>query len=162
MIERPGPPVFLPPPQPPRRVCFSWDPNVLDSSFDTMTLQRPPSTEWYMDTGAETHMTSNSSNHCVSQPPSFSTPSNIIVGDGSLLPITSTGSVNFPAPSGFLRLNNVLVSPQLIKNLIFVRQFTIRNNCSVEFNPYDFSVKDLKTRSVIVRCNSSGPLYPLL
>jgi len=56
----------------------------------------------------------------------------------------------------------VLVSPQLIKKLISVRQFSIENNCSVEFDPYGFSVKDLKTRSVIVRCNSSGPLYPLL
>jgi hypothetical protein len=59
-----------------------------------------------------------------------------------------------------LRLNNVLVSPQLIKNLISVRQFTI-NNCTVEFDPSGCSVKDLLTRNEIARCNSSGPLYPL-
>jgi len=35
------------------------------------------------------------------------------------------------------------------------------NNCSVEFDPSGCSVKDLGTRNVIVRCNSSGPLYPL-
>ena len=115
-----------------------------------------------MDTGAETHMTSNSGNLCVSQPPSFSTPSNIIVSDGSLLPVTSTSSVNFPTAQGFLRLNNVLVSPQLIKNLIPVRQFTTKNNCSFEFDPYGFYVKDLTTQSVIAKYNSSGPLYPHL
>jgi hypothetical protein len=71
-------------------------------------------------------------------------------------------SVTFPTTHGSLHLNNVLVSPQLIKNLISVRQFTIENRCSVEFDPYGFSMKDLKTRSVIIRCNSSGPLYPLL
>ena len=60
-----------------------------------------------------------------------------------------------------LRLNNVLVSPHIIKNLIFVRQFTTDNNCSVEFDPAGCSVKDLQTRDEIVRCNSSGPLYPL-
>jgi len=54
-----------------------------------------------------------------------------------------------------------MVSPQLIKNLIYVRQFTIDNNCSVEFDPTGCSVKDLLSRNVIVRCNSSGPLYPL-
>jgi hypothetical protein len=45
-----------------------------------------------MDTGAETHITSNSGNLCTSQLPSFSTPSNIVVGDGSLLPVTHTAT----------------------------------------------------------------------
>jgi hypothetical protein len=115
-----------------------------------------------MDTGAETHMTSNSGNLCTFQTPSFFTPSNIVIGNGSLLPVTHTGSVTFPTACGPLHLNNVLVSPHLIKNLISVRQFTIDNKCSVEFDPSGFSVKDLETQNVIVRCNSSGPLYPLL
>jgi hypothetical protein len=135
---------------------------MLASNFNTMTLQPPPTQEWYMDTGAETHMTSNSGNLCSSHFPSFSTPSNIVVGNGPLLPVTHTDSVTFPATCGPLHLNNVLVSPHLIKNLISVRQFTIENRCSIEFDPSGFSVKDLKTQNVIVRCNSSGPLYPLL
>jgi hypothetical protein len=53
------------------------------------------------------------------------------------------------------------VSPQLIKNLIYVRQFTIDNNCSVEFDPVGCSMKVLPSRTEIVKCNSSGPLYPL-
>src|SRR6185369_7341482 len=32
---------------------------------------------------------------------------------------------------------------------------------AVEFDPSGCSVKDLQSRNVIVRCNSSGPLYPL-
>ena len=59
-------------------------------------------------------------------------PSSIVVGNGSLLPVTSTGIVTLP---GSFSLNNVLVSPSLIKNLIYVRQFTSDNNCSVEFDP---------------------------
>ena len=88
----------------------------------------------------------------------YPTPTSIIVGNGSLLPVTSTGATVLH-PS--LHLNNVLVSPQLIKNLISVRQFTTDNNCSVEFDPSGCSVKDLQSRNVIIRCNSSGPLYPL-
>ena len=41
--------------------------------------------------------------------------------------------VCFSYSKNSLRLNNVLVSPQLIKNLISVRQFATDNNCSVEF-----------------------------
>jgi len=60
-----------------------------------------------------------------------------------------------------LHLNNVLVAPHIIKNLISVRQFTIDNCCSVEFDPFGLSVKDLRSRNVIARCNSAGPLYHL-
>jgi hypothetical protein len=45
-------------------------------------------------------------------------PSSIIVGDGSLLPVTAAGNTSLTKS---LSLNNVLVSPRLIKNLIFVR-----------------------------------------
>jgi hypothetical protein len=54
------------------------------------------------------------------------------------------------------------MSPHIIKNLISVHQFTTDNQVSVEFDMYGLSVKDLHTRNVIVRCNSSGQLYPLL
>jgi hypothetical protein len=110
-----------------------------------------------MDSGATSHMASHPGILSSSHPPCSSTPSSIIVGDGSYLPITATGS----ASVGNLHLNNVLVSPQIIKNLVSVRRFTTDNNCSVEFDPRGFSVKDLRTRSVITRCNSSGPLYPM-
>ena len=68
-----------------------------------------------------------------------------------MLPVTATGSTEL---SPTLRLNNVLVSPQLIKNLISVRQFTIDNNCSVEFDPAGCSVKVLPSQTEIVKCNS--------
>ena len=74
-------------------------------------------------------------------------PSSIVVGNGSLLPVTSTGTTTLPGP---FSLNNVLVSPSLIKNLISVRQFTSDNNCSVEFDPAGCSVKDLASRRVLV------------
>jgi hypothetical protein len=58
-------------------------------------------------------------------------------------------------------LNNVLVTPDIIKNLLSVRQFTTDNNCSMEFDPFGLSVKELNSRNTIIRCNSSGPLYTI-
>ena len=123
-----------------------------------MTLQQPPQHEWYFDTGATSHMASGSGILSSFSVPSGHCPSSIIVGNGNLLPVTSTGTAVLPHK---LHLNNVLVSPNLIKNLISIRQFTTDNNCSVEFDPFGCSVKDLPTRNEIVRCDSSGPLYPL-
>ncbi|XP_012703569.1 uncharacterized protein LOC105914902 [Setaria italica] len=35
------------------------------------------------------------------------------------------------------------------------------NNCSIEFDAYGFSVKDLQTKTVLLRCNSNGDLYTI-
>jgi len=118
----------------------SWDQQSFASTFSTMSLQQPPQTDWYFDSGATSHMTSHPSTLSHVLPPRYPFPSSIVVGDGSLLPVTGTGTTVLP---GNLSLNNVLVSPRLIKNLISVRQFTSNNNCSVEFDPAGCSVKDL-------------------
>jgi hypothetical protein len=53
----------------------------------------------------------------------------IIVGDGTSLSVTHSSHVNFPAPTSCRRLSlhDVLVTPRIIKNLIYVRQFTTDN-----------------------------------
>ena len=99
-----------------------WDQNSLASTFSTVTLT-PPANDWYLDTGASSHMTSHDGTLSHSSIPRYPSPTSIVVGNGSLLPVTATGSTHL----GSLTLNNVLVSPQLVKNLISVRQFTIDN-----------------------------------
>jgi hypothetical protein len=49
----------------------------------------------------------------------------------------------------------------MVQSLLFVRRFTTDNWCSIEFNPFGLSVKDLSTRNVIVKSNSTGPLNTL-
>ncbi|GKC16109.1 hypothetical protein Tco_1012891, partial [Tanacetum coccineum] len=42
-----------------------------------------------------------------------------------------------------------------------VRQFTRGNDVSVEFDAYGFSVKDYQTGRLLLRCDSTGDLYPV-
>jgi hypothetical protein len=49
----------------------------------------------------------------------------------------------------------------MVQSLLSIRRFTTDNWCSMEFNPFGLSVKDLSTQNVIVRSNSTGPLYTL-
>jgi hypothetical protein len=58
-------------------------------------------------------------------------------------------------------LNNVLVTFDIIRNLLFVHQFIIDNWCSIEFDLFDLSVNDLAIRNVVTRCNSSETLYTI-
>jgi hypothetical protein len=108
-----------------------------------------------MDSGASSHMASDHGNLSSLKP---STSQFITVGNDSSIPITHTGCKTIRSPSKPLYLNNILIVPNIIENLISVRQFTIDNYCSFQFDPYGFSVKDLLTRTMILRCNSSGPL----
>ncbi|GJU27104.1 ribonuclease H-like domain-containing protein [Tanacetum coccineum] len=128
----------------------------LSSAFSTMTLSDPT---WNMDTGATSHLNSHASN--------LSTIFNsrlypsIHVGDGTSIPVTNTGHSIIPSLHHPLHLHNVLVTPNIIKNLIFVRQFTRDNNCTIKFDAFGFSVKDFLTRHILLRCDSSGDLYPV-
>jgi hypothetical protein len=74
----------------------------------------------------------------------------IVVGNGFVLPVTSVGDSVLFEP---FYLNDVLVSPDLIQNLLSVHQFTTNNSCSMEF--------DLATRHILVRYDNNGPLYTL-
>jgi hypothetical protein len=85
-------------------------------------------------------------------------PSMIIVGNGSVLPVTSVGDTVLPGP---FYLNNILVAPDIIQNLLSVRKFTNNNSCYIEFDPFGLAVKDLAMWNVIVRSNTSGPVYTL-
>ncbi|GKC26708.1 hypothetical protein Tco_1034002 [Tanacetum coccineum] len=61
-----------------------------------------------------------------------------------------------------LHLNNVLITHNIVKNLIYGRQFVRDNYCTVEFDAFGFSVKDFLTRRVLIRCDSTGDLYPVI
>jgi hypothetical protein len=79
-----------------------------------------------------------------------------MVGDGSSLPVTFVGSAHGP-----FYLSDVLVAPQMVHNLLSIRQFTADNSCSVEFDTSSLSVKDLATERPLLRWDSIGPLYTL-
>ncbi|GKD27009.1 ribonuclease H-like domain-containing protein [Tanacetum coccineum] len=85
----------------------------------------------------------------------------IHVGDGNSIPITNTGHRIIPSHYRPLHLHNVLVTPNIMKNLISIRHFTRDNNCTIEFDAFGFFVKDFLTRHILLRCDSSGDLYPV-
>jgi hypothetical protein len=134
-----------------------WDAQSLASSFSTMTLAPPTSvSDWVADSGASYHTTLDACILSSTSPAHPSLRSSIIVGNRSALPVTSVGDAVLPGP---FRLTNVLVAPHIIQNLLSIRQFTTDNSCSMEFDPFGLSVKDLATMTLLARCDSPGPLY---
>nr|GEZ09500.1 ribonuclease H-like domain-containing protein [Tanacetum cinerariifolium] len=106
---------------------------LLPNAFNTTTLQDSVFGNWNMDT----------------------------VGDGRFIPVTNSGHSVLSTLFRSHRLNNVLITPNIIKNLISIRQFVRDNSCTIEFDPFGFSVNDFITRRVLLRCDSMGDLYPV-
>ncbi|GJS03661.1 ribonuclease H-like domain-containing protein [Tanacetum coccineum] len=132
-----------------RRDVLGAAPCVLPGAFSAMANRDPT---WNMDTGASSHLNSHTSNlNTVYN--KFLYPS-ICVGDGKSIPVTNTGHSILHTLNHPLHLHNVLVTTNIIKNLR-------DNNCTVEFDAFGFSVKDFLTRHILLRCDSSGDLYPV-
>jgi hypothetical protein len=123
-----------------------------------MTLQMLPSLTRSGSSTSVHRTTPYPSNIYLVRPTNPIAPSSIVVGNGSILPVTSVGDMVLPSP---FYLNNILVAPDIIRNLLSICQFTTNKWCLMEFDPFGLSVKDLATRNVIIRCNSSGPLYTI-
>ena len=103
----------------------------------TMTLN-PPDDNWYMDTGASSHMTTSPGKLLSYFHSSF--PRQIIVRNGHGIPIKGSGHTIIRNSHRPLLLKNVLHAPNLIKNLIYVRRLSIDNNVSLDFDPFGFTV----------------------
>ncbi|GJT82442.1 ribonuclease H-like domain-containing protein [Tanacetum coccineum] len=126
---------------------FSYQPTQPDSSGHMDTL------------GASSHL--NNSVNSLSEIFNTCMYPSVSVGDGHSIPVTNMGHSILPTPTRSLHLNNVLITPHIVKNLISVRQFVRDNNCTIEFDAFGFSVKDFLTRRVLLRCDSTGDLYPV-
>ncbi|GJT58064.1 ribonuclease H-like domain-containing protein [Tanacetum coccineum] len=130
----------------PAPAIYASQPTTLPSALITMPLQDPT---WHMDTCASSHLNFNASNlYTIFDKRLF--PS-VHVGDDKSIPVTNTDHIIIPFHHRPLQLHNVLVTPNIIKNLIFVRQITRDNNCTI----------DVTARAISIQL-PSRQLFPLL
>jgi transposase InsO family protein len=123
------------------------------------TLTHAPDPNWYSDSGATHHLTSDLANLnvCADE---YHGPNQIRVGNGTSLPMKHIGSTQFSTPTASFLLNNVLHVPQISKNLISVRKFTKDINTSMDFRPSCFRVQALDSGKTLLCGPSKGGLYP--
>ncbi|XP_076909898.1 uncharacterized protein LOC143567334 [Bidens hawaiensis] len=131
-------------------------PSDLSAAMNNVNLTYTDPTP-HMDTGAERHVTDNQG--MIHHPDLFPVNTKLLVGNGQYLPIEGSGTGYLPIHNRTYILPNILYSPHIIKNLLSVRRFTRDNNVSIEFDPFGFSLKDLKTGRLHSRHNSTGDLY---
>jgi hypothetical protein len=114
---------------------------------------------WYPDTGSTNHLTNDLSNLNL-QSEEYTGTEQIRVGNGQGLDILHTGLASLPTAKKNFCLKSLLHVPDIQKNLISVNQFTKDNRVFIEFHPFDFRVKDLRTGSLLLQSPSRDGLYP--
>lgn len=128
-----------------------WQPQAQYATTPTST----PS--WLLDSGASHHVTSDLGNLSLHE--QYTGADDIMIGDGTSLPITHTGSTFLTTPETTFTLNNVLCVPNMKKNLISISQFCDSNNVSIEFLPSCFHVKDLCTGEKLMTGPTNDGVY---
>lgn len=112
---------------------------------------------WLLDSGATHHITSDLANLSLHQP--YAGNEEVLIGDGSGLAISHTGSTLLPSQHRPLSLNNILCVPNIHKNLISVYRLCNSNQVSVEFFPAHFQVKDLSSGVPLLQGRTKDELY---
>ncbi|KAI0501744.1 hypothetical protein KFK09_016689 [Dendrobium nobile] len=117
----------------------------------------PAQTDWFLDTGASTHLTSNPSHLRTTEP--YTGQSQVTLGNGHQLLIQYTGKGLLPTPTSNLKLHNLYQVPDMSFNLLSVSQLTQDNSCTVTFSSHGYQIKDLKTKRVLLQGPCHNGLY---
>ncbi|XVE76327.1 hypothetical protein DITRI_Ditri12bG0163200 [Diplodiscus trichospermus] len=116
-------------------------------------------TEWTSDTRASNHMTGKPG--MLFNIRRYSGSDSVLIADGSSLPITEIGDTNIKQNEAILPLQNVLLVPDLTKNLLSMSQLTTQFPVNCEFSDVDFRVKKREIRQMLIKGRRKGDLYVL-
>uniref|UniRef100_A0A2N9H082 Uncharacterized protein n=1 Tax=Fagus sylvatica TaxID=28930 RepID=A0A2N9H082_FAGSY len=125
----------------------SYQDDHVPQALAALHLNTPIEGEWVPDIGATAYLTDDPS--ILSKLQSYVDSDSVMVGNGSELPINHTSHANIFSPGSSLTLNNVLVVPDIKKNLLSVSQLTSDYPCYFQFDDHGFVIKDLRTHKVL-------------
>ena len=115
--------------------------------------------QWYVDSGANLHVTSDIANLSTSQP--YEGDDSVGVGNETGLPISRIGNASIKTLSSTLALNNMLT----VLKPLFIFSLSINSVTIIMFFFNSlvliFSVKDILTRDTLLTGLSDNGLYPI-
>lgn len=111
------------------------------------------------DTGATTHMTGNAGKLDNIRP--YKGLEGVMVGNGQILDITHVGDSHANCGSTSLPLKNVLLVPNMKKDLLSVSQLTHDLPFVFEFDANGFFIRERGTKRLIASGKRKGGLYSL-
>jgi hypothetical protein len=114
---------------------------------------------WYSDTGATDHITSDLDRLAVRE--CYNGSDQVQVGNGAGLRILHTGHSLINTATRPLVLRNILHVPNIFKHLLSVHKFSHDNDVFFEYHSWHCSLKDRQSRKVLLEGRCESGLYPI-
>lgn len=141
------------------RFDASYQSDDVPHALSALPISDNTGREWIADSGASAHMTSNATQMTNATP--YNGPENVMVADGTFIPITHVGSTTLTTTSGSIPLNDVLVCPSMRKSLLSISKMCDDYPCGVYFDANAVYVIDLENQKVVIKGPRSKSLYVL-
>ncbi|KAL5713883.1 Beta-galactosidase 8 [Ranunculus cassubicifolius] len=144
------------------RMNYSYQGRIPPQKLQAMVADRktaPHSAQWYIDSGATNHITSDMNNLHMSE--NYYGPDKISVGDGQQLPIYNSGMSVFSTPNSDFLFKKILHVPQISHNLLSVHQLCTDNNCLLTFSSDGLLIKDKTSGQILFQGPHEDGLYPI-
>ena len=139
------------------RFNHSFTADNLPQSFAAMKLSDIQDSAWHPDTGATDHMTGNAGNLHSLTP--YTGNDGVMVGNGNILPITHIGKATVGSGDSSIPLNDVLLVPDIKKDLLSISKLTSDYPLKFEFDGPGFVIKDRITQRIVARGRKQKGLY---
>ncbi|KAJ4755031.1 hypothetical protein LUZ62_089436 [Rhynchospora pubera] len=125
----------------------------------TAAVSNSNATEWYIDSGATHHVTSDLNNLSSFVP--YEGLDRLQIGDGKGMNILHIGNVCLSLGNTSVILHEVLHVPTFTKNLLSLSRLLSDNNLRVEFHSCFCIVKDCLTSTTLLQATVTNGLYML-
>jgi len=135
----------------------SYSPTLWQPQANLAVTNPPNRSPWLLDSGASHHITLDLQNLAHHLP--YVGTDDVMIRDGKGLHITHLGSTKLHSSTHSFNLHNILCVPDIKHNLLFVYQFCVDNNVSIEFLPWCFLVKDLLTGKIRAKGKTKEGVY---
>jgi histone deacetylase 1/2 len=116
-------------------------------------------TNWYADSGATDHVTSNLEK--LSFHEKYGGRDQVHTANGTGMLISNIGHTTLHSPVRNIYIKNILHVPTAQKSLASVHRLAKDNNALLEFHSNFFLIKDKATRRILHQGRCEGGLYPL-
>jgi hypothetical protein len=118
-----------------------------------------PNQSWYLDNGANHHITSALEKFSLLQP--YQVDENVIMGNEGGLHIANTSSSLVSISNSKFQLQNILHCPHASSNLLLIQKFCDDNHCFFILTATCFIIKDWLTKEILLQGPSEASLYPI-
>jgi transposase InsO family protein len=133
--------------------------NDVPQALAAMTIVDNQDSTWFPNTRATYYMTGDPGNLHSLTP--YHGTDGVMVGNGDSLPITHIGQATIGSGSSSLKLNDVLLVPDIKKDLLSVSKLTSDYPLIFEFDGDGFVIKDRTTNRIVATGSRRGGLYAL-